>query len=143
MTLIPRGRFFDIDRFVDDFWAPSSRAQANTDNTFFAPHVDIVEHDKHYEITAEMPGIKKEDIHITLENGVLRLEAETSQEEKEEKDGKVIRQERRYGKYMRSFDLDNNVHEEDINASFADGILTLTAPKVTEQIPQQRRINIQ
>ena len=143
MTLIPRGRFFDIDRFVDDFWAPSSGSQTNIDNTFFAPHVDIVEHDNHYEITAEMPGIKKEDIHITLQKGVLRLEAETSQEEKEEKDGKVIRQERRYGKYMRSFDLDNNVHEEDINASFADGILTLTAPKVTEQIPQQRRINIQ
>lgn len=92
MTLIPRGSFFDIDRFVDDFWAPSNRAQNNTGNTFFAPHVDIVERDNHYEITAEMPGMKKEDIHITLENGVLRLEAETSQEDKEEKDGKVIRQ---------------------------------------------------
>lgn len=92
MTLIPRGSFFDIDRFVDDFWALSNRAQNNTGNTFFAPHVDIVERDNHYEITAEMPGMKKEDIHINLENGVLRLEAETSQEDKEEKDGKVIRQ---------------------------------------------------
>jgi HSP20 family protein len=90
-----------------------------------------------------MPGMKKEDIHITLENGVLRLEAETSQEDKEEKDGKVIRQERRYGKYMRSFDLGNNIHEEDINASFEDGVLTLTAPKVAEQVPQQRKIDIQ
>ena len=143
MTLIPRGSFFDIDRFVDDFWAPSSRVQDNTGNTFFAPHVDIVERDNHYEITAEMPGMKKEDIHITLENGVLRLEAETSQEDKEEKDGKVIRQERRTGKYMRSFDLGNNIHEEDINASFEDGVLTLTAPKVAEQVPQQRRIDIQ
>ncbi len=66
MTLIPRGSFFDIDRFVDDFWAPSNRAQNNTGNTFFAPHVDIVERDNHYEITAEMPGMKKVDIHINL-----------------------------------------------------------------------------
>jgi len=142
MTLIPRNSFFDIDRFVDDFWA-SPKIQNNTGNNFFAPHVDIVECDKHYEITAEMPGIKKEDIHITLENGVLRLETETSQEEKQEKDGKVIRQERHYGKYMRSFDLGNNIHEEDINASFENGVLTLTAPKVAKEVPQQRRINIQ
>ncbi len=44
---------------------------------------------------------------------------------------------------MRSFDLGNNIHEEDINASFEDGVLTLTAPKVAEQVPQQRRIDIQ
>lgn len=143
MTLIPRGSFFDIDRFVDDFWAPSSRVQDNTGNTFFAPHVDIVERDNHYEITAEMPGMKKEDIHITLENGVLRLEAETSHEEKEEKEGKIIRQERRYGKYMRSFDLGNSFHEEDIKASFEDGVLKLTAPKAAEKAPEQHEIIIQ
>lgn len=142
MALIPKGSFFDIDRFVDDFWSPA-RTDMSAEGSFFAPHVDIVDRDDHYEITAEMPGIKKENIHITLENGVLRLEAETSHEEKEEKEGKVLRQERRYGKYMRSFDLGNNVHEEDINASFEDGVLKLTAPKVADEVPQQRRIDIQ
>lgn len=142
MTLIPRSNLFNIDRFADDFWAPI-RTQNSAENTFFAPHVDIVERDDHYEITAEMPGIKKEDIHITLEKGVLQLEAESTMEKKEEKEGKIIRQERRYGKYMRSFDLGNNIHEEDINASFDDGVLKLTAPKVVEKEPQQRRIDIQ
>ncbi|MDX2465105.1 MAG: Hsp20/alpha crystallin family protein [Porticoccus sp.] len=142
MTLIPRGNFFDVDRFVDDFLSPSS-TQMSAKGSFFAPHVDIVERDGHYEITAEMPGMKKEDIKITLENGVLRLEAESHMEDKEEKEGKIIRQERRYGKYVRSFDLGENIHEEDIKASFEDGVLKLTAPKVAEKIPQQRQIDIQ
>lgn len=142
MTLIPRGSFFDIDRFTDDLWAPARRKDSNM-GAFFSPHVDIVEHDDHYEITAEMPGLKKEDIQITLEDGLLKLEAETKQEDKEEKDGKVIRQERRYGKYMRSFDLGDGVHKEDIKASFEDGILKLTAPKVAKEVPKQRRIDIQ
>ncbi len=142
MTLIPRGSFFDIDRFSDVFWAPVRREDSPV-GSFFAPHVDIVEHNDHYEITAEMPGLKKEDIKITLEDGLLRLEAETRQEEKEEKEGKVIRQERRYGKYIRSFDLGSSVHQEDIKASFEDGILKLTAPKVAEEVPQQRQIDIQ
>ncbi|HEB26951.1 MAG TPA: Hsp20 family protein [Porticoccus sp.] len=55
------------------------------------------------------PVIKKGNVHISLENGVHRIEAETSQEEKEDKEGKVIHQERRYGKYVRSFDLGNSV----------------------------------
>ncbi len=142
MKLIPRSRFFDVDPFTDDFWAPLRRSQSSM-NSFFSPQVDIVEHDDHYEISAEMPGLKKEDIQITLEDGLLRLEAETKQEDKEEKEGKIIRQERRYGKYMRSFDLGKNVHKEDIKASFEDGILKLTAPKVAEEVPQQRRIDIQ
>jgi HSP20 family protein len=142
MALIPKDSFFNVDRFVNDFWSPV-RTEMNPENSFHAPHVDIVERDDHYEITAEMPGIKKENIHITLENGVLRLEAETQHEEKEEKEGKILRQERRYGKYVRSFDLGSNVHEEDINASFEDGVLKLTAPKVAEKTASQRRIDIQ
>jgi HSP20 family protein len=130
-----------MDRFFDDLWSPG-RTEADAPASFFSPRVDIVDRDDHYEITAEMPGIRKEDIHITLENGVLRLEAETNQEETEEKEGKVIRQERRYGKYVRSFDLGGDIHEEDINASFENGVLKLTAPKKTKEVPAQRRIEI-
>lgn len=142
MTLIPRGSFFDIDRVFDDCWAPARRSD-NPVGEFFAPRVDIVELDDHYEITAEMPGIAKDDVQVTLENGVLSITAETSQEDREEKEGKVIRQERRYGKYMRSFNLGGDIKEEDIQASFKDGILKLSAPKVAEEVPQQRRIDIQ
>ncbi|WP_438952102.1 Hsp20/alpha crystallin family protein [Porticoccus sp.] len=144
MSLIPRtrGSFFDMDRFFEDFWAPARSSEVDTPGSFFSPRVDILDKSDHYEITAEMPGIKKEDIKITLENGVLRLEAETTQEKKEEKEGKVIRQERRYGRYVRSFDLGGDMHEEDIKASFKDGVLKLTAPKLAKTEPEQKRIKI-
>jgi HSP20 family protein len=131
---------FDVDRFFDDFWAPSSESQAGT---FFAPRVDIREADGHYEITAELPGVDRDDIHVHVKDGILTLEAEATQEDKEEKEGKLIRQERRYGKFMRSFNLGNDVHEADIKASFKDGVLKLEAPKLIERPPERRRIEIQ
>lgn len=140
MNLITRGNYFDMDKFFDDFWAPAARQQ--TGETFFAPRVDVKDMDDHYQITAELPGVKKDDIHINLEDGILTLEAESSTEDKEEKEGKVIRQERRYGKFMRSFNLGSDVHEEEINASFNDGILTLKAPKHVEPPPKVKRIAV-
>lgn len=68
--------------------------------------------------------------------------AETSEEKKDEKEGKVIRQERRYGKYVRSFYLGGNLHDEDIGAVFENGVLRLKAAKAPEKVPQQRRIRI-
>ena len=140
MNLVPRKNLFDMDSFFDDFWSPSLRESASP--SFFAPRVDIKDLDDHYEITAELPGVKKEDIHVHVEDGVLTLEAETNQEDKEEKEGKIIRQERHYGKFMRSFNVGNNIHEEDIFAKFEDGVLKLQAPKVKEQPPKQRKIEI-
>jgi HSP20 family protein len=86
--------------------------------------------------------VAKDDIHLTLADGVLTLEAEARQEDKEEKDGKVIRQERRYGKLMRSFNLGSEVHDDDISADFKDGVLTLKAPKRAEPAPTTRRISV-
>lgn len=141
MALIPRSNFFDIDRFFDDFYAPMRKEGGNL-GSFFAPRVDIKENTDHYEITAELPGVKKEDLHLHLEDGVLTIEAETRQEDKEEKEGKIIRQERRYGKYARSFSLGPGVKETDINAEFENGVLKIKAPKVKEDIPQKRRIEV-
>jgi HSP20 family protein len=141
MSLIPRGSFFDSDRFISDFWAPVSR-DGEPAGAFFAPRVDVTDKGDHYEITAELPGIDKKDIHISVENGVLSLEAELEKQDKEEKDGKVIRQERRYGKYMRSFNLGEEVHEDDISASFKDGVLVLKAPRRKEKPAKSRRIAI-
>ncbi len=140
MSLVPRSNFFDIDRFFGDSW-PSAGAESEM-GTFFAPRVDIKELDGHYEITAELPGVAKEDIHVHVKDGILTLEAESTQEDKEEKEGKIIRQERRYGKFMRSFNLGGDVQEEDIKASFKDGVLTLNAPKLVEKPVQRRRISI-
>ncbi len=141
MSLIPRRSLFDFDNFLDDFWAPL-RPSTEAPSAAFMPRVDVKDNENHIEISAELPGVKKDDIHVNLENGVLTLSAESHQEDKEEKEGKVIRQERRYGKYLRSFNLGSGVHESDIQATFKDGILKLTAPKTKPQQPETRRIPI-
>jgi len=139
MSLIPRSNLFDIDRFFNDSWPQAVESQTGT---FFAPRVDIKDVDDHYEITAELPGVAKDDIHVHVKDGILTLEAETTQEDKEEKEGKVIRQERRYGKYMRSFNLGTDVEESDIKASFNDGVLKLQAPKLLAKAVERRRIQV-
>lgn len=140
MSLIPRNNIFDTDNFFSDLW-PISNSQAREEG-FFTPRVDIKEVADHYEITADLPGIDKKDIHVHVHDGVLTLEAESSREDKEEKDGKVIRQERRYGKFMRSFNLGGDIKEADIKAVFKDGVLTLEAPKISTDTPKLRRIEI-
>lgn len=139
MNLLPRRSVFDIDNLFENFWAP----MAGSANGTFSPRVDVKDKADHVEISAELPGVKKDDINITLENGILTLNAESRYEEKEEREGRIIRQERRYGKYVRSFDLGSGVNEKDIKANFTDGILTLTAPKAQEQLPETKRIQIQ
>lgn len=139
MSLIPRRGAFDFERFFNDNWPAEFEPKAGT---FMSPRVDIREADDHYEITAELPGLSKDDIHVHVRDGVLTLEAESTQEDKEEKEGKVIRRERRYGKFLRSFNLGADVHESDIKAAFKDGVLKLTAPKVKEKVETPRRIAI-
>jgi HSP20 family protein len=139
MSLIPRSNLFDIDRFFNESWPTLSESQIGT---FFSPRVDIRDLEDHYEITAELPGVSREDIQVHVKDGVLTLEAETRHEEKEEKEGRVIRQERRYGKFLRSFNLGSDVEESDIKASFKDGVLTLEAPKLVEKEVERRRIEV-
>ena len=90
MNLVPRDSVTDFGRFFDDFFAPG-RVVGNNGKPFFAPQVDIESEDDHYVIRADIPGVNKEDIHVTLEDGVLTLEAERSEEKSEEKSGKVLR----------------------------------------------------
>jgi len=140
MNLIPRSSLFDFDSLFDDFWAPTHSSE--TAASSFSPRVDIKEKKGKYEIAAELPGIDKKDIDVTLDNGILSISAESEQEDKEEKDGRVIRQERRYGRFVRSFNLGGNVKEADIKAEFKDGVLKLTVPKAQEQEQVSKRIEI-
>jgi HSP20 family protein len=140
MSLIPRDSLFDLDNLFGHFFSPAVTKELSSD--FFSPRVDIKEAKDKYEIIADLPGVEKDDLSVTLENGVLTIEASTAQESSEEKDGKIIRQERRSGKYMRSFNLGAEVHEGDINAKFKNGVLSLTVPKVEESVPEPRRIDI-
>ena len=140
MTLIPRSSLFDIDRFFDHRWSPFQTEEGNA--SALVPRVDVSEGDKGYQISAELPGVKKDDVTVTLHNGVLSIKAESHQEDKDEKNGKVIRQERRYGRFVRSFDLGPQVQDSDITASFENGILKLAIPKVEPSTPKAKRIEI-
>ncbi len=140
MNLIPRNSLFDFDSVFDNFFSPMQSMQ-NLQGTF-TPRVDVKEHKDHYEITAELPGVNKEDLHVSLDKGLLSIEAETRFEDKEEKEGKIIRQERRYGKFVRSFNLGSSISENDISANFENGILTLKAPKSAPEQSQKRKIDI-
>lgn len=140
MNLIPRNSLFDIDSLFDG-WSPLAN-NGSMSASAFSPRVDITEKKGQYELTAELPGVNKKDIDVTLENGMLTISAESRFEDQEEKDGRVIRQERRYGKYTRSFNLGNDVKEEDIKAEFNDGVLKLSVPKVEQKAPTSHRIDI-
>ena len=141
MKLVPKN-LFERDRLFDDFWSPVTWGE-NYMEEFFAPRVDVKDCKDHYEITAELPGVKKDDIKVSLVDGVLILEAEVEKEDKEEKAGKYIRQERHYGKMMRRFNLGEDVKEKDIEARFKDGVLKLKAPKLdVKTVAKERRIAI-
>ncbi|HHP7234749.1 MAG TPA: Hsp20/alpha crystallin family protein [Desulfobacterales bacterium] len=107
----------------------------------WTPRVDIVETDKEFAIKAEIPGIKKEDVKVTVDNGILSIRGER-QQEKEEKNKKFHRIERFYGSFTRSFTLPDNVDETHIEANFKDGMLTLSIPKTEESKPKAIEVKV-
>jgi HSP20 family protein len=103
--------------------------------------VDVCEGEQAYTVRAELPGVKKEDINISIDGDQVVVTAE-SKNEKEVKDGeRVLRTERYYGKLQRAFQLGQAVDENAANAKYADGILELTLPK--KAVTQAKRITIQ
>ena len=92
-----------------------------------APVVDVVEKDKEYEITAELPGLDEKNIEVKLSDDVLTIKGE-KKEEKEEKQKDYYLSERRYGSFQRSFRLPDGVDAEKIEARFKNGVLTLSLP---------------
>lgn len=139
MSLLARKNVFDIDRLFNDSWQRAAQPQAQTS---LAPRVDIREADDHFQITAELPGVDKDDIHLHVKEGILTLEAERTRNDEEKTKGRVIRQEQRYGKIRRSFNLGVDVEEANIKASFVNGVLSLQAPKVVVKEQESRRIEI-
>ncbi|RAK11884.1 HSP20 family protein [Halanaerobium saccharolyticum] len=102
---------------------------------------DIKESDDEYTIEAEMPGMKKEDINLEINDDYLTISAE-HQEEKEEKKEDYIRRERRQGRYARSFYLEN-VNQDEIKAEYEDGVLKVHLPKEEKTPVKKRTIDIE
>ena len=91
--------------------------------------VDVKETDKAYTVLAEVPGVAKEDIHVSLDGNVVTLRAEVKQHDSEARDEKVLRSERYYGAVSRSFQLPMEIDQAQSSARYDNGVLTLTLPK--------------
>lgn len=118
-------RYYPVfDNLFDDFFTTDSQGTSSVMKT------DIVEKDGNYELFIEMPGVKKEDIQMGLNDGYLNVTAShnTNKEDKD-KEGRIIRQERVSGSYSRSFYVGNDVRTEDVKASYDNGELIVTVPK--------------
>jgi HSP20 family protein len=107
----------------------------------WTPAADITEDDREYLIKAELPEIRKEDVKVTVENGVLTISGERKFE-KEEKKKKYHRVERGYGTFMRSFTLPDDAEAGKIKADFKNGLLTLHLPKTEHAKPKQIEVNV-
>lgn len=121
-TFLPTHDLFD--RFFEDWDMPSLLSI----NAEWSPAFDILENEKEYMITAELPGIDIKDVDITVSEGVLSVKGEKKQE-KEDKGEDYHRIERRYGSFHRSFRLPGKVETDKIDANYKDGLLKLTLPK--------------
>ena len=106
---------------------------------------DVHEHDEGYEVDIDLPGFKKDEITVKLDNGYLTVSAAKGLDKDEKtKKGKLIRQERYSGALSRSFYVGEAVTEEDIKAKFEDGVLKLSVPKKeTQKVPEKKTIMIE
>jgi len=108
----------------------------------WAPAVDIKETDQAFTVEAELPGMSKDDVKVTVDDGVLTIKGERKQEEETE-DKKMHRIERFYGSFMRRFTLPDNVDENSVKASFKDGLLTLIINKAEPKEPKAIEVNVE
>ncbi len=129
----------DFDQMFEGFFRPL-RAFDDSTTRDLIPAIDVSEDDDQYIVRAELPGVKRDDITVTLEDGVLTIGAVTKSGLEEKKGERVIRHERRYGKYMRSLRLSTQIDENKVRASYKDGVLELMVPKAEAVKP--RRISV-
>ena len=138
-----------FDEFFEDF--PMPREFRNVDRRLYGKNAaremktDVHEHDDHYEVDIDLPGFKKEELSLSLENGYLTVNAAKGLD-KDEKDkkGKLIRQERYAGSLQRSFYVGDGLTETDITARFENGVLSLCIPKQeARKVPEKKLIMIE
>jgi HSP20 family protein len=103
--------------------------------------VDVAEKDGAYLVSAELPGVKKEDIHVAIDGAQVTLEAEVKREKEASKDERSLHSERVYGKVVRSFTLPQELDDSKAEAKLKDGVLELTLPK--KAAAQRKQISIQ
>ena len=126
-----------IQQYFDDF--SSMKSSFNTES--FSPKIDISEKGNQLIIDAEIPGVKKEDLKITLQDNILTIEGE-KKNVSEESDEKYYRTERSYGSFKKSFTLPEDVDSEKVDAKFNNGVLSISLNKLEEKKPVEKVIEV-
>jgi len=139
-----RARGWDVFGDFDDLMGGWFRSPAvlRREETAKMPAIDVSENEGAYLVKAELPGVAREDLNVTINDGVLTINAERKEEKKDEKDGRVIRQERYYGKFVRSLRLGSDIDEGRIEAEYENGVLSLSLPKTAEVKPRKVDVKI-
>jgi HSP20 family protein len=129
-----------VDGFLDSeaFGWPATDSQS-----VWSPRVDIVEDKDAYRLHADLPGLAREDVKVTVENGVLTLSGERKAEKREKKGEGYEYYERTYGSFSRSFRLPDNVDPAGVKASHKNGVLELTLPKREEAKPKAIEVKVE
>ena len=139
IMMMNKMRVYDPFREMENFFAPFRAVDLRTSRAF---RTDIRDTGKAYELEAELPGFAKEDIALDIEDDILTIRAEHSENcEKNDEDGRYLCRERSWGSYERRFDL-SGVDQDEIRAKYENGILQLTLPKRQPTAPQTRRLTI-
>ncbi|MCE3295060.1 MAG: molecular chaperone Hsp20 [Crocinitomicaceae bacterium] len=138
MSLVKKSSFPFFDDSIFDFFGKDNGFKDPFFKRDNMPAVNIRESDSSYEIEAVIPGLKKEDIHVDIERGVLTISGE-SKSEQEKKDENFARKEFSYSSFKRSFSLPENITEQDVKAKYEDGILKLSVTKKEEALPPAKK----
>jgi HSP20 family protein len=138
-----------FDQFRRGFGLPASRRGFETEPFWrgeggfglAVPAVDVAEDEKAYHITAELPGLSEKDIEVELSGDMLTISGE-KRDEREEKEKSHHFSERRYGSFRRSFALPQGVDRDKVEATFKNGVLSLTLPKTPDAMQRQKKIEV-
>lgn len=131
----------DLDRAFEGFFRPLRWVEEATGDTFI-PAMDIKEGENEFIVRTDLPGVRKEDISITMENGLLTISADRKSEEVQKEGERELRRECRYGRYTRSLRLGTQINEKGVKANYRDGVLELVLPKAEEVKPRKIDVNV-
>ena len=123
------GMYFDWDIYED--W-PLFQKKSVQPTQYIVPAIDVYETENEYLVSAELPGFRKEDIKVSVQNGILKITAKSKHVNKMKKKGQIICKERQYGNFVRNFSLGSLVKEGSIKANYKYGVLSLNIPKKEE-----------
>lgn len=132
----------DFDHFVDNLSHFLGRPVMNfVESSQYIPAINMEENDNAYSLSIELPGMKIEDVDISITNNILSISGSKIEEKKEEKTREIYT-ERCFGKFRRDIPLSTNCDTDNIKAKYKQGILNITIPKIPKEAPPKKKIDI-